>query len=268
MTTALQAFLLCKPSLSFSSSSKRFHLPRCFSNSSYSFSSSLSFNPLSLSTFTSSTSHISRFGPRTLSVPCTLRPESAGFDSERLDFSDRNSVSDSKDSNFKDFDGGSSSFNGNSSVSEFGNSKVDELGGGSSEILVKSEFGEVGLGNGEVGSEGKSGNAEENDGKGENLSESDGKSVNLSDIKSRIPLIVFLMGMWVRLKKGFEKVLEWEWLSWWPFWRQEKRLERLIAEADANPKDMAKQSALLTELNKHRLGDSVCSLLLCLAAGK
>ncbi|GLT53362.1 hypothetical protein SLA2020_266380 [Shorea laevis] len=177
MTTALQAFLLCKPSLSFSSSSKH--------------------------------------------------------------------------SNFKDFDGGSSSFNGNSSVSEFGNSKVDELGGGSSEILVKSEFGEVGLGNGEVGSEGKSGNAEENDGKGENLSESDGKSVNLSDIKSRIPLIVFLMGMWVRLKKGFEKVLEWEWLSWWPFWRQEKRLERLIAEADANPKDMAKQSALLTELNKH-----------------
>ncbi|GLT53361.1 hypothetical protein SLA2020_266380 [Shorea laevis] len=188
MTTALQAFLLCKPSLSFSSSSKRFHL---------------------------------------LAVFLILH------------------------SNFKDFDGGSSSFNGNSSVSEFGNSKVDELGGGSSEILVKSEFGEVGLGNGEVGSEGKSGNAEENDGKGENLSESDGKSVNLSDIKSRIPLIVFLMGMWVRLKKGFEKVLEWEWLSWWPFWRQEKRLERLIAEADANPKDMAKQSALLTELNKH-----------------
>jgi len=68
-------------------------------------------------------------------------------------------------------------------------------------------------------------------------------------------LMVFLMGIWVRVKKGFEKVLEWEWLSWWPFWRQEKRLERLIAEADANPKDVAKQSALLTELNKHRLGD-------------
>nr|CAD1834148.1 unnamed protein product [Ananas comosus var. bracteatus] len=42
-----------------------------------------------------------------------------------------------------------------------------------------------------------------------------------------------------------------EWLSWWPFWRQEKRLERLIAEADANPRDAAKQSALLSELNKH-----------------
>ncbi|KAG6410852.1 hypothetical protein SASPL_128923 [Salvia splendens] len=34
-------------------------------------------------------------------------------------------------------------------------------------------------------------------------------------------------------------------------WRQEKRLERLIAEADSNPKDAAKQSALLVELNKH-----------------
>jgi ATP-dependent metalloprotease len=253
MTTTLQAFLLCKPSLSpssSSSSSKRFHLPRCSSNSS-----SLSFNPLSLSTFTSSTFHISRFCPRTLSVPCTLRPESADFDSERLDFSDTNSVSDSKDLNFKDFGGGSSSFNGNSTVSEFGNSKVDELGGGSSEIEVKSEFGEVGLGNGEVGSEGKSGKMEESDGKGENLSESDGKGGSLSEIKNRIPLMVFLMGIWVRVKKGFEKVLEWEWLSWWPFWRQEKRLERLIAEADANPKDVAKQSALLTELNKHRLGD-------------
>ncbi|XP_059445573.1 ATP-dependent zinc metalloprotease FTSH 11, chloroplastic/mitochondrial [Corylus avellana] len=250
MTTTLQAFLLCKPSFSLSSSSsssKRFHLPRC----SYSFSSSLSFNPLSLSTFTSSTFHVSRFCRRTLSVPCTLRPENAGFDSERLDFSETNPVSDSKDLNFKDFDGGSSSFNGNSTVSEFGNSKVDELGGGSSEIEVKSEFGEVGLGNGEVGSEGRSGEVKESDGKGENLSESDGKSGNLSEIKNRIPLMVFLMGMWVRVKKGFEKVLEWEWLSWWPFWRQEKRLERLIAEADANPKDVAKQSALLAELNKH-----------------
>ncbi|KAH6770038.1 FTSH protease 11 [Perilla frutescens var. hirtella] len=31
----------------------------------------------------------------------------------------------------------------------------------------------------------------------------------------------------------------------------EKRLERLLAEADANPKDAAKQNALLAELNKH-----------------
>ncbi|KAF8380084.1 hypothetical protein HHK36_027554 [Tetracentron sinense] len=68
---------------------------------------------------------------------------------------------------------------------------------------------------------------------------------------SRLPVVVFLMGVLASAKKGFEKLALSEWLSWWPFWRQEKRLERLIAEADANPKDAAKQSALLAELNKH-----------------
>ncbi|KAJ4850175.1 ATP-dependent zinc metalloprotease FTSH 11, chloroplastic/mitochondrial [Turnera subulata] len=66
-----------------------------------------------------------------------------------------------------------------------------------------------------------------------------------------LPVVVFLLGVWASIKRGFEKVLTSEWLSWWPFWRQEKRLERLIAEADANPKDPEKQSALLAELNKH-----------------
>jgi ATP-dependent metalloprotease len=240
MTTTLQLFLFCKRSLSLSSS-KRFHLPRYAS----------SFNPLSLSTFTSSTFQRSRFCPRTLSVPCTLRPENASFDSERLNFSDANSVSDSIDSNSVDFDVGESSrFYENSSVSESGYSKVEEFGGGSSEIELKSEFGEVGLENGEVGREGKSEKVEESEGKGGNLSESKGKSGNL--IKNRLPLVVFLMGMWVRMRKGFEKVLKLDWLSWWPFWRQEKRLEKLIADADANPKDPAKQSALFAELNKHR----------------
>ncbi|GMY07407.1 ATP-dependent zinc metalloprotease FTSH 11, chloroplastic/mitochondrial [Fagus crenata] len=239
MTTTLQLFLFCKRSLSLSSS-KRFHLPRYAS----------SFNPLSLSTFTSSTFQRSRFCPRTLSVPCTLRPENASFDSERLNFSDANSVSDSIDSNSVDFDVGESSrFYENSSVSESGYSKVEEFGGGSSEIELKSEFGEVGLENGEVGREGKSEKVEESEGKGGNLSESKGKSGNL--IKNRLPLVVFLMGMWVRMRKGFEKVLKLDWLSWWPFWRQEKRLEKLIADADANPKDPAKQSALFAELNKH-----------------
>lgn len=239
MTTTLQLFLFCKRSLSLSSS-KRFHLPRYAS----------SFNPLSLSTFTSSTFQRSRFCPRTLSVPCTLRPENASFDSERLNFSDANSVSDSIDSNSVDFDVGESSrFYENSSVSESGYSKVEEFGGGSSEIELKSEFGEVGLENGKVGREGKSEKVEESEGKGGNLSESKGKSGNL--IKNRLPLVVFLMGMWVRMRKGFEKVLKLDWLSWWPFWRQEKRLEKLIADADANPKDPAKQSALFAELNKH-----------------
>ncbi|KAI3950410.1 hypothetical protein MKW92_038903 [Papaver armeniacum] len=68
----------------------------------------------------------------------------------------------------------------------------------------------------------------------------------------RLPILVFLMGVFASIKKGFEKLKFLEWFEkWWPFWRQEKRLERLIAEADANPKDPSKQSALLAELNKH-----------------
>lgn len=70
---------------------------------------------------------------------------------------------------------------------------------------------------------------------------------------SRMPLMVFLLGVWARVRSGFEKILMWDWLSWWSFWRQEKRLERLIVEADANPMDAAKQNALLAELNKQRL---------------
>ncbi|KAL8519206.1 hypothetical protein ACS0TY_010228 [Phlomoides rotata] len=69
--------------------------------------------------------------------------------------------------------------------------------------------------------------------------------------KERLPMLVFLMGVFARLKNGIEKVLFSDWFSWWPFWRQEKRLEKLIAEADANPKDAAKQSVVLAELNKH-----------------
>ena len=67
----------------------------------------------------------------------------------------------------------------------------------------------------------------------------------------RLSIVVFFVGLWVkardRVKKAFSELLD-----WWPFWRQEKRLERLVADADANPQDAAKQSALLVELNKHR----------------
>lgn len=80
----------------------------------------------------------------------------------------------------------------------------------------------------------------------EGLVENEGK-------KSRLAVVVFAMGVWGAVRTWFEKVLGSEWFSWWPFWRQEKRLERLISEADANPKDIEKQSALLVELNKHRL---------------
>ncbi|XP_042505339.1 ATP-dependent zinc metalloprotease FTSH 11, chloroplastic/mitochondrial-like isoform X2 [Macadamia integrifolia] len=67
----------------------------------------------------------------------------------------------------------------------------------------------------------------------------------------KLPLMVFLVGLLASGRKGLEKIASSEWLNWWPFWRQEKRLERLLAEANANPKDAAKQSALLVELNKH-----------------
>lgn len=73
-----------------------------------------------------------------------------------------------------------------------------------------------------------------------------------SDVKERLPIMVFLMGVFARLKTGLENILYSDWFSWWPFWGHEKRLGLLIADADANPKDAAKQSALLAELNKHR----------------
>lgn len=38
----------------------------------------------------------------------------------------------------------------------------------------------------------------------------------------------------------------------WPAWQQKKRLERILAQADSNPKDPAKQAALLAELYKQR----------------
>uniref|UniRef100_A0A2P2JQY4 Uncharacterized protein MANES_14G018100 n=1 Tax=Rhizophora mucronata TaxID=61149 RepID=A0A2P2JQY4_RHIMU len=68
---------------------------------------------------------------------------------------------------------------------------------------------------------------------------------------SRMPVVVFLMGLWARARTGVENFLTSDWLGWWPFWPQEKRLERLITDADSNPKDAAKQSAVFAELNKH-----------------
>ncbi|CAH8288007.1 unnamed protein product [Eruca vesicaria subsp. sativa] len=69
--------------------------------------------------------------------------------------------------------------------------------------------------------------------------------------KKKFQIVVLVMGVWAAIKRAIEKLMEWEWLTWWPFSRQEKRLQKLIAEADANPKDAALQGALLAELNKH-----------------
>ncbi|KAK1285751.1 hypothetical protein QJS10_CPB20g02031 [Acorus calamus] len=66
-----------------------------------------------------------------------------------------------------------------------------------------------------------------------------------------LPLAALFLGMLASVRRGFEGIVARGWLNWWPFLGQEKRLERLIAEADADPKDPAKQAALLAELNKH-----------------
>ncbi|XP_019425931.1 PREDICTED: ATP-dependent zinc metalloprotease FTSH 11, chloroplastic/mitochondrial [Lupinus angustifolius] len=84
--------------------------------------------------------------------------------------------------------------------------------------------------------------------------ESEGNGADLVEKKrdgfDRLPIVVFFVGLWVRWRENVKKVFS-EFLGLWPFWRQEKRLARLIVEADANPLDAAKQSALFVELNKH-----------------
>lgn len=88
-----------------------------------------------------------------------------------------------------------------------------------------------------------------------------GEVKSAEEVKRRLPIVVFLLGLFATARQGFEKLMASNWFSWWPFWRQEKRLERLISEADANPKDAAKQSALLAELNKHRWQETQLVLL-------
>lgn len=113
----------------------------------------------------------------------------------------------------------------------------------------------------ETGGEGSEGETEAilevgvvgDSGSGEEL-ESGRQLVEKKEMGNGWPLVAFLIGVMSSLRRVFDAVMMSEWLSWRPFWRQEKRLELLIAEADANPGDAAKQSALLAELNKHRFG--------------
>lgn len=72
------------------------------------------------------------------------------------------------------------------------------------------------------------------------------------EARGKFSVMVFLAAVAAAVRRGLERAAVSGWLSWWPFWRREKRLERLIAEADADPMDAAKQGALLAELNKHR----------------
>ncbi|KAK9293096.1 hypothetical protein L1049_021081 [Liquidambar formosana] len=210
--TALQASLLCKPSLPHTPSTTRLSL--CTSNLRR--CSSLS-TPRSVSTF-NSTSQNPRFRRHRMITPCALHQNTANLSSES-GFSESGSILGSKEFQKGEFGG--------------------EIDGKRSEIEAEAAgFGEL------VDSETKSEDLVESEGKSESLVGEEGG-------KSGIPLVVFLMGVWATARKGFERFLLSDWFSWWPFWRQEKRLERLIAEADANPKDVVKQNALLAELNKH-----------------
>ncbi|TQD96987.1 hypothetical protein C1H46_017386 [Malus baccata] len=220
--TTLQASLLLSLSLSATPSSKfkRFQLSR--SSASFTWTPNLyQAAPPSCQSF--------GFIHRTLSISCTLHPDNASTNQE----SDLAVSSEVEESSFNEFSGGSSS------VSNVGKQETEEFGGERLDFEVESTSGEMGLENG--------------DGKSEKVAETEGKSGNLVGQKNGngMPLVVFLMGLWATTRSGFSKVLASDWFSWWPFSQQEKRLERLIAEADANPKDAVKQSALLAELNKH-----------------
>ncbi|CAK8570266.1 unnamed protein product [Lathyrus sativus] len=81
----------------------------------------------------------------------------------------------------------------------------------------------------------------------------DGERLEASEsekMDSKLPIVVFLIGLWVRARERAERAFS-EFFDWWPFWRQEKRLAKLISEADLNRQDADKQSAMFVELNKH-----------------
>ncbi|CAM0881737.1 unnamed protein product [Alopecurus aequalis] len=79
----------------------------------------------------------------------------------------------------------------------------------------------------------------------------DGKE-ELDDLvdKARVWAVAFAAAVVEAARRFFDWVVSGDWMSWWPFWRPDRRLQRLIDDADADPKDAAKQSALLHELNK------------------
>nr|KYP58629.1 hypothetical protein KK1_014044 [Cajanus cajan] len=62
----------------------------------------------------------------------------------------------------------------------------------------------------------------------------------------RLPIAAFFEGARETAQKAFS-----DFANWFPLWQQERRLARLIIDAEANPNDVAKQTALLIELNKH-----------------
>lgn len=159
-----------------------------------------------------------RLRPRVPSTPllCTFRPDTVSSPSEPGSIEPDFDSVDPEAINSTDNDGAVT-------VSDSNESRFEAVGVESSETVAQ----------GGVDSEGEK--------KGPDLVVGDG----------RLPIVVFLVGLWARAKEGFERAFS-ELFGWWPFWRQEKRLARLMAEADGNLQDAAKQSALFVELNKHR----------------
>ncbi|KAL7003572.1 ATP-dependent zinc metalloprotease FTSH 11, chloroplastic/mitochondrial, variant 2 [Sarracenia purpurea var. burkii] len=157
-----------------------------------------------------------RFRRHCLVLNYTLHPENVNSSSGE-EFSDNNLLSNLEESQFREVS--------------------DEISGENNRIEAEasvSEAEEVGRVSSAVGSE--------------TISEN---SLEKGDTNNGLPMVVFFMGLLASARSGLEKVLLSDWFAWWPFWRQEKRLELLIAEADAHPKDPTKQSSLLAELNKH-----------------
>lgn len=184
------------------------------------FSSSLSFHPQSLSSFYRFSSVL--HNSRFRPLPCSLRQDNVASDSDFLP----------KDSAF---------------VTDGEITDSAE----SNRLVTDTEVSELETNDRFVGGEGTS-EAEVSNGVTEGKEE--------DQKKSKFRIVVLMMALWTAIKRAIEKVMEWEWLSWWPFSRQEKRLEKLIAEADANPKDAALQGVLLAELNKHMyVTSSSCS---------
>ncbi|KAK6794596.1 hypothetical protein RDI58_008049 [Solanum bulbocastanum] len=187
-----------------------------FSSSKHVRSLSIS-NPLSCLRL-STTAYIpfkTRFCRHNLLLHCTLNPEQVDSSSEFALSNNDNSILEIEPLEFNE-----------PSVVEIGsvqNSSID-LNGGVVSSVSDNEAGHV---------------------------ESSEVLVDNDELKKKLPILVFMMGVFAKVKKGFENILLSDWFSWWPFWQQEKRLERLIADADANPNDAAMQSALLAELNKH-----------------
>ncbi|GMH08915.1 hypothetical protein Nepgr_010755 [Nepenthes gracilis] len=151
-------------------------------------------------------------------APCTLHPENIDTNSE--------DSSSNSNSNFHSVCVNSTT----SSTTEFGSPEFSGVG--------------VQIVDGSSRSKGESENSADKE------SESGMKKEVSVERDNRLPVLVFLLGLVATMKRRVTKMWSSDWMSWWP-WQQEKRLERLIAEADANPMDAAKQSALLMELNKH-----------------